>query len=188
MALALACAGLVAPSATAARQLTPNALHQALLKAPVATSDLPAGYMSPRVVAGSPSTRAKSHHVVGEVSIGAVKAGTAGAQVLYIVFPTVADASADWADGLRHAPTPHLAGPSSVPKPSALFHGQQTVTNSTGDRVTIGTTILGYRIGNIIVEVETTSTSSTAHGDEQGAIALAKFALDHLNATKGRVA
>jgi hypothetical protein len=34
--------------------------------------------------------------------------------------------------------------------------------------------------------VETTSTSSAAHGDEQGAIALVRFALTHLHSLGGQ--
>jgi hypothetical protein len=166
-------AGLLAPAASP--QLSPTALYQALLQGPVEASSLPAGYGSPRVAVGTPSTRAKSHHVVGEVDMLASKRGTAGARVLYIVFPNSADALADWKDGLRHSPKTRLSPPSSVAQPAAMFNLAATGTTK------IGATILGCLRGNLIVEVETSSTSSAAHGDIQGAAALARFALTHLH-------
>ena len=165
-------AALLAP--TAGAQLSPTALYQALLKEPVDASSLPAGYRSAHVSAGTPSARAKSHHVVGEADILVSKSGTAGARVLYIVFPNSADALADWKDGLRNSPKPLLEPPSSIAQPAVMFDVAATGTS------TIGATILGCLRGNLIVEVETTSTSSKAHGDVQGAAALTRFALGHL--------
>ncbi len=173
--LALVSAGLIAPAARpeirAVQELPPAVLYQSLLQTPVAASSLPAGYRSPRVGAATPSARAKLHHVLGEVDVLASKNGSVGARVTYIVFPTHADALADWTDGLRHSPKTHLLPPSSVPQPAVMFNAPATA------KVAYGATVLGHLTGNLIVEVETTSLSNAAHGDEQGAIALARFAL-----------
>jgi hypothetical protein len=190
--LALACAGLVAPAAFAAplaeRQLSPKALYQALLETPVETSALPDGYRSPRVDPVAPSARAKRHHVVGEVGISSTKSGSAGARMIYIVFPTHADALGDWRDGVRVLPKKRLSPPSSVPAPSAMFNERDTLENSAGRRFAVGATILAYVKGNLIVEVETTSTGSATEGDRHGAVALAQFALSHLGSLGGRFA
>ena len=172
--LVLVCAGLLAPATQAA--LPPAVLLQSLLHTAVAGSSLPVGYRAPRIGPVTPSARAKLHHVVGEVDIVASKTGSAGARVTYIVFPTHADALADWTDGLRHSPKTSLLPPSSVPQPAAMFNVPATA------KVTYGATVLAHLTGNLIVEVETTSTSNATHGDEKGAVALARFALAHLQA------
>jgi hypothetical protein len=176
--LVLAGAAFAVPAAHSA--LPPAALLQSLLNTPVTASSLPAGYGSPSVITGTPSARAKSHHVLGEVDVLATKAGTAGARVLYIVFPTHADALADWNDGLRHSPKTRLLPPTSVPQPAVMFNLPATAT------MKYGATIVGHLTGNLIIEVETSSTASIIHGDVSGASALAKFGLAHLQTLGGQ--
>jgi hypothetical protein len=177
----------MAPTALAAAhnagKLSPKALYQTLLKAPVA--GLPAGYQLLDVGKTTPSPQAKRHHTLGEVSISVTKSGTAGARILYIVFPTPADALADWNDGARRLPKVRLTPPGIVPKPSAMFNAPVTTKDSAGKPVTYGTTTLAYVTGNVIVEIDTSSTSSTERGDIIGTIALAQFAWNHLGAGFG---
>ena len=52
--------------------------------------------------------------------------------------------------------------------------------NAAGKTITVGTTTLAYLTGTIIVEVDTSSTSTPKHGDVPGNIGLAQFAAAHL--------
>jgi hypothetical protein len=191
-ALVLLCAGLISPAAIAAthaeRTLSPKALYQALLKVPRGSTALPDGYQSPTLGPITPSPTAKRHHVLGEIAIDVTKSGTAGARILYIVFPTRADALADWNEGARRLPAKRLTPPGFVPKPSAMFNAPVTAKNSAGKTVSFGTTTLAYMSGNLIVEVDTSSTSSTVRGDIVGTVALAQFAGSHLVSVTGPAA
>jgi hypothetical protein len=190
-ALVLVSAGLVTPPALSAarteKKLKPKALYEALLKTP-ASAVLPGSYETVQIGIISPSATPKRHHVVGEVGIVATKTGTAGARIIYIVFPTRAEAMADWKEGSRELPRPRVPPPTVVPKPAAMFNVPETVKDSGGTPVTYGTTTLAYVTGNLIIEVDTSSTSTTAHGDIVGAIALAQFAFTRLGSIEGHVA
>jgi hypothetical protein len=184
VAILLAATGLAAAAAAAtaahAGNLSPQALYKALVKLPHGTTALPAGYTSPTLGPLKPSSNAKRHHVIGEVSIGLSKSGTEGARILYIVFPTHADALADWKDGTSHLPTTRLTPPSNLPTPVVLFNAPVTTKSSSGKTTTVGTTSLAYVSGNLIIEVDTSSTTSKAHGDPGAVSALAAFAASHL--------
>jgi hypothetical protein len=185
-ALVLVCAGCMAPAALAtSHELSPKALYKALLKVPKGTTALPNGYQSPTLGPITPSAVAKSHHVIGEVAIDVTKKGSAGASILYIVFPTHADALADWNAGSRRIPKTRLAPPSFVPKPTAMFNAPVTAKNAAGKAVSFGTTTLVYVTGNIIVEVVTSSTASTKQGDILGTIGLAQFGSNPLASVRG---
>ena len=125
--------------------------------------------------------------MIGEVAIGLTKTGTDGAWILYIVFPTHADALADWNQGTRALPKKRLTPPSFVPKPAAMFNAPVTARNAAGKTISVGTTTLAYVTGTIIVEVGTSSTSTTKQGDILGTIGLAQFATAHLRSVGGSV-
>jgi hypothetical protein len=188
IAVVLVCAGCTAPAVLAAtraeQNLSPQALYKALLKIPRGTTALPDGYQSPTLGPVTPSAISKRHHVIGEVAIGLSKSGTAGATILYVVFPTHADALADWNEGTSKLPKKRQTPPGFVPKPSAMFSAPMTEKNSTGKTISIGTTILAYVTGTLIVEVETSSTSTTKQGDLPGTTGLAEFAATHLSSVE----
>jgi hypothetical protein len=176
-------AGLTSQAALAAtdaeRKLSPKAFYNALLKTPTPAL-LPDGYQTTRIASVPASPTAKRHHVVGEVAVLSTKRGTAGARILYIVFPTRAAALADWKDRARWLPSNRLPPPAFLPKPSVMFSAQARVKNSAGKLLLYGTTTLAYVTGNVVVEVDTSSATSTVRGDILGAIALAQFARRHL--------
>jgi hypothetical protein len=179
------CTGLLAPAAFAREQnLSPKALYQALLKIPKTPTALPAGYQSPALGPSPPSPVAKSHHVVGEVAIGLSKKGTDGARILYIIFPTRADALADWNHGTSALPRPRLPPPSSVPKPAAMFNAAAHPRNAAGKTLSVGTTTLAYVTGTIIVEIDTSSLATLKHGDPAAMPLLAQFAVAHLKSVE----
>jgi hypothetical protein len=181
VAITLLSAAVLAPCALAhGEKLSPKALYKALLKIPKGETALPNGYESPTLGPIAPSSMAKSHHVIGDVVIGVAKAGTDGARIFYIVFPTHADALADWRKGTSSLPKSRRTPPSYVPKPAALFDAPAKIKNAAGKTVTVGTTTLAYVTGTIIIEVITSSTSSTKHGDIAGTIALGQFGASHL--------
>jgi hypothetical protein len=189
-ALVLVGAGLVPPGALAAadaeRKLSPKALYEALSKVPKGKAVLPNGYQSPTIGRVPLTPNAKRHHAVGAVGIDLAKPGTLGAGILFIVFPTRADALADWNEGVRRLPKTRLRPPSFFPKPSVMVNASVTLGNAPSRP--IGTTRLAFVVENIIIEVDTSSTSSTTHGDVLGAIALAQFAGRHLNSVTRAVA
>lgn len=175
----LACAA-TGPAAARANRPSPQALYSALLKAPVTESQLPHGYKSPLVGKYPLTATAKSHHAVGGVQI---QADSGNVAVIYIVFATSADAKADWANA-NFAGTTTQAAPSSIPKPSIVVNTSATGTSG-GKKITFGLTDIACLYGNVIVQAATSSTASTKHGDLAGALALARFAVKHLERAGG---
>jgi hypothetical protein len=142
------------------------------------------GYQAQGLGAVALSPNAKRHHAVGAVAVIATKTGTAGARILFIVFPTHASALADWKEGVTAFPKKRITPPPFAPKPSAMFDKPQTVNDSAGNRFTIGTTTVAFVNGNVIVQIETTSTKSSTKGDTLGALTLSQYALTHLAGLK----
>ena len=177
--------GLLAPAAFAREQsLSPKAIYQALLKIPKTPTALPDGYQSPTLGPSPASPVATSHHVIGEVAIGLSKTGTDGARILYIIFPTHADALADWNHGTSALPRPRLTPPASAPRPAAMFDAAAHPKNSAGKTLSVGTTTLAYVTGTIIVEIDTSSLSTLKHGDTAAMPGLAAFAVAHLKSVE----
>jgi hypothetical protein len=170
--VALALAGTAA-----AANPSPQRLYQALLSARISASELPAGFARPRTVKNSPGPNPRRHHVVGEVEID-LNGGQSA--IVYVVFPTRADALAAYSDGVHdlkttkgvvavRSPVPGLAKPSVLADASASGIGITQVTLVSGS-----------------VEIATeTAAHGGKHGDEAGTVRLAKAALRHL-VTVGR--
>jgi hypothetical protein len=175
----LACAPAVTLAAGAGGP-SPKALYNSLLKAPVASSDLPHGYKSPVVGPYAVTSKAKSHHAIGGVQIEAENGNVA---VIYIIFATKAAAKADWASA-NLTGTRTQAAPSSVPKPSIVVNTSASGMSG-GKKITFGLTDIACLYGNVIVQAATSSLTSTKHGDLAGAVALERFALKHLDAVQG---
>jgi hypothetical protein len=190
--LALLSAGFVSPAALAAsdadRKLSPKAAYQALIKVPRGKTALPKGYESPTLGPVPPSSTAKRHHAIGAVAISLTKPGTAGARILYLVFPTRADALADWKEASVGIPPTRLTPPSFLPRPSTMFNAAVVAADTPGKTMSFGTTTIAYVTGNFIVEVDTSSTSNKTQGDILGTIALAHFAAVHLASVTGPIA
>jgi hypothetical protein len=175
--------GFLAGLANAADQaLSPRALVTRLLTTPIKQTQLPSGYYSAKVGVSKPSDIAKKHHVVGEVEIDL----DSDAVIVYIVFPTRADALADWYGADLKKVKSRLPAPLTLPKPSGIFNTSITGNNAFGKKVTNGVTLVGFVSQNVIVEATNLSTDTTESGDVPGAIALARFALRHLSAVRLR--
>ena len=170
---------LVAVGTAGARRtsLSPSALYSALLKAKVTSADLPHGYKSPLVGVYKLTSGEKKHDAVGGVEI---VADTGNEAVIYLIFSSASAAQLDWANG-NFSGRSTSAAPSSVAKPSVVVNTSAKTTVN-GKQVTFGLTDVGALRGNVIVQAATSSTTSTTHGDQAGAIALEQFALAHLQA------
>jgi hypothetical protein len=191
-ALVFLAAGVVSPGVLAKaeteQKLSPKQLYQALTKVPRERTALPNGYQSTSLGAVPSSKTARRHHVVGAVAIGVTKKGTAGARILYIVFPTRADALANWKEATRGLPKKRPVPPSFLPKPAAMFNATATLGRPPAKTTPLGTTTLVFVTGNLVVQVDTSSLTNVKHGDVLGAIALAQFAGTHLASVAGPAA
>jgi hypothetical protein len=164
-------AAVLAGGAGAAR--SPAALAAALVHAKA--GKLPHGYSSPVVAVYKQTASAKSHGAVGGASI---TADNGGEVVIYIVFKNPADALADF-EHANFGTTSHKAGPSSLPKPNVEVD-TSTSGKSGLNTITVGITDLAFVYKNVLVQAGTSSEQSTKHGDIPGAVALAQYALRHL--------
>ena len=174
-------AGCIAAGASAAdRAVSPKALVNRLLTTPIRPSQLPSGYYSIKVGVSKPSDNAKKHHEVGEVEADL----DSDAGILYFVFPTRADALADWYDADFKKAKSRLPAPATLPKPSGIFNASISGNNAFGKKVTNGVTFVAFVSQNVILEAFTISTDNTESGDVPGAIKLARFALRHLSAVR----
>jgi len=179
-------AGLAAAFAGVA-QSSPQALYQALLTNKIPDSQLPSGFYSSKTGVTQPSSRAKSHHVVGEVEIDL---DSGDAAIFYAVFATPKDALANWKD----ADAAHTSGiksrlpvPAGFPTPALFLNTSITGKNVFGKKVTNGVSTLGFVAGSVIVQAGTISTDNTDSGDVPGTISLAKLAYRHLRQVEVQV-
>src|SRR5689334_1144839 len=168
---------VAAVAATAAAGgVDPAALARALAKSPINAADLPAGLVTPRVLRIPLSDNSKRHHAAGTIDVVFGEA----ASIVYDVFPTRADAVADYRAAEGHPGDTTATAPASFPKPSKIVSG--TIVLPSGKA---GISGVEFVAGNVVVLVATTSATSTRHGDVPKAIALARYALRHLAAVRG---
>jgi hypothetical protein len=157
---------------------SPQKLYQALLSTRMAVSELPAGFASPRSVKNSPGPNPRRHHVVGEVEID-LNGGQSA--IVYVVFPTRADALGAYNDGIRELKT--TKGVVSVRSPApGLSKPSLTVDASVSG---LGITQVTLVSGNVEIAAET-AVHGGNHGDRVGTVRLAKAALRHLAAVERR--
>ncbi|HUK97429.1 MAG TPA: hypothetical protein VLV46_07205 [Gaiellaceae bacterium] len=162
---------------------SPRALYRALLATSIPASQLPSGYHSATVRVSSLSQNAKAHRVVGEVEVDI----DSDAVIVYEVFPTRADAIADWnaaRAALKKKSKSEVAAPPRFPWPAIIANSTITGKNLLGQTVTNGVTALNFTSRNVIVQAGTISTTNVDRGDVPGAIRLADFALKHLDAMR----
>lgn len=158
-----------------------------MLTSKIPSSQLPSGFYSASTGVAQPSSRAKRHHVVGEVQID-IDSGDAG--IFYLIFQTPKDALADWKDvDLAHQSgmKGRLPVPSGFPTPALMLNGSITGKNFLGKKVTNGITLLAFVAGSVIVESVTTSTSNTESGDVPATVSLGKLAFRHLRQVEVQV-
>jgi hypothetical protein len=168
----VATAALVLAGTAVAATPSPQKVYRALLSTRIAASELPAGFTSPRIMNNTPGPNPKRHHVVGEVEID-LNGGQSA--IVYVVFPTKADALAAYNDGVRDLKTTQgvvsFRSPApGLPKPSV------TVDASASG---LGLTQVTLASGNVEIATET-ARHGGKHGDRAGSLALAKAALRHL--------
>jgi hypothetical protein len=175
----VAIAALALAGTAAAASQSPQKVYQALLTTGISASELPAGFTSPRIVKNAPGPNPKRHHVVGEVEID-LNGGQSA--IVYVVFPTRADALAAYTDGFRELKTTKgivaVRSPApGLPKPSVSVDA-----SASG----LGITQVTLVSGNVEIATETARHGGN-HGDRAGTVALAKAALRHLAAIERRV-
>ncbi len=144
---------------------------------------MPSGFYSAKTGVSTPSSRAKHHHVVGKVEID-IDSGDAG--IIYLVFPSHADALADWNEtdvGHQHGVKSQLAAP-GFPTPALIVNSSFTGNNVFGKKVTNGVSTLVFVTANVIVDAVTISTSNTDSGDVPATVELGKLALRHLRSVQ----
>jgi len=108
-------------------------LYEALLKTPYPDSQLPSGFSSAEVGGSSPSSGARSLHVIGEVEV-VVNGPDLDDALLYVVFPDTADAEADLARRKPRGGNMHIV-PGGVPGsslPGHMWAGSITGRNGRG--------------------------------------------------------
>ena len=174
-----AIAALVLAGTAAAVNPSPQKVYRALLASRISASELPRGFARPRTAKNSPGPTPRRHHVVGEVEID-LNGGQSA--IVYVVFPTRADALGAYNDGLRElkktsgvvsvrSPVPGLAKPSVAVDASASG---------------LGITQITLVSGNVEIAAET-AMHGGEHGDRAGTVALAKAAIRHLALVGRRV-
>ena len=174
----------VAASKSSTGRPTAAALYRALLTTSLRDPKLPAGFNSASINSATPSNNAKKHHAIGEVEF---EIDNDHAFITYAVFPNRADAVDDYRDTRPAGRViSRLAAPGSLPRPAQILNGSVTGKNGLGKTVTQGVTGLEFVDESVVVAVITASSSNTDHGDEPGAIRLARLALDHLRLLRGR--
>lgn len=181
--LTLAVVGLAL--AVGAALASPTRLYTALLTTSYPNSQLPSGFFSAKVSLYTPTSRAKSHHVVGDVQV-AVDGPDVADAIFYFVFPTPADARADF-NGAEGSGV-HVVG--KVPGykiPSRWVTGSITGKNAFGKTVTNGITGMYVREGSVLVTSFTASSESTDSGNVPAALALLKSGIRHLQRVEARL-
>jgi hypothetical protein len=183
IALVVAAAVVLATGAVATAAKSPRTVYTALLTTAIPSGSLPGAfkYDDAKIGTSEASKRAKSHHVIGEVEIDI----GSDAVVEYLVFPSRADAVAEWKDAnLKGQAKTTLPAPPKFPWPAVIANSAITGKNVFGKKVKNGVTIFAFTSKNVIVEALTISTDNETSGDIPGAISLGTYALTHLNALR----
>ncbi len=165
---------------------SPSHLYTALLTTAYPDSQLPSGFFSAKVSLSSPSSRAKSHHVVGEVQVAMDGPDVIDA-IFYEVFPNSADAHADL-NGPSLSGHGHIVG--KVPGyrlPSQWITGSISGKNAFGKTVTNGLTAMAVQEGSVLVVASTASSDSTDSGNVPPTLALLKSGIRHLQRIEARL-
>jgi hypothetical protein len=154
-----------------------QALFQALLTSPLTQLQLPPGFRSPTVKAKAidPRGNPKHHHAVGEVE---VDLNNGNARIVYVVFPTRADALGNFTDGVKG-----LKGVKGikVQRPVAGFPEPSLIINSAENHLAV--TQVSFVAANVGINAQTTRSNAKS-GDREATLNLARFALRHINAVK----
>jgi hypothetical protein len=151
-----------------ARTPSPQALYKALLRSRIPRSQLPKGFHGPQISRADPDATDRRHHVVGEVEIDFDRDK---GSILYLVFPTRADARGDLNDGLAAVKgVRSKRRVLSLPQPALLLSGAQGG---------VGFAEVVFVKGNVLVATIITRPRSPG-GGRADALALAKLALRHL--------
>jgi hypothetical protein len=164
--------------AGAAANPSPQKVYQALLTTRISASELPAGFSSPRTVKNTPGPTPKRHHVVGEVEID-LNGGQSA--IVYVVFPTKADALTAYDDGVRELKTTKGVVAVRSPAPGLPKPSVSVDASASG----LGITQVTLVSGNVEIATET-ARHGGKHGDRAGTVTLAKAALRHLAAVERR--
>jgi hypothetical protein len=168
-------AGVASVPPVTARTASPQTLYKALLATPLTKSQLPAGFHSAKVKAKANGPTPSRHHAVGEVE---VILDSGQARVVYVIFPTRANALGNHADGVKALKTMkglkvQLSAP-GVPTPSLIINSSENG---------LEVTQVSFVAGNVEINAQTFSSSATG-GDVESTLRLALFALRHINALK----
>jgi len=167
------------PSASA-RPTTPQALYQALLDAPVTASELPSGFSGPRVSPGDPGDGPNQFRAIGQVDIE-LRGPDAADAILYIVYPTVADARGRFD---RAGPTGDSTLTGSFTPPGFSAPAKCLTGNSTVGGRRVGVTVCIALVENVEVWGISQSATDTQTGNDESAIALAQAGIAHLQRVK----
>jgi hypothetical protein len=176
----VALSALALAGTAAAASPSPEKVYRALLTARVLAPELPVGFKSPRIAKNAPGPIPKRHHVVGEVEID-LNGGQSA--IVYVVFPTKADALAAYNDGVRELKTTQGVVAVRSPVPGLPKPSVSVDASAQG----LGITQVTLVSGNIEIATET-ARHGGKHGDRAGALALAKAALRHLASVERRAA
>jgi hypothetical protein len=131
----------------------------------------------------------RRRHALGAITI---TSSDRHARVLYIVFPSHADAVAafetmatiKWLGMQSYKVTGDVTIPSSLPRLAWASHAVSKERDVHGRSVTIGQTVVLFVDDNVIGITDVGSLSTGLRADAPRALALAEFALAHLRAAR----
>ena len=184
LAAAAVLATIGATALAAAATPSPQQIYQRLLTTPISDSALPSGFSGAKtdVLHLSSTFKKHHHHAVGGV---AIDLNYGNAEILYFVFPTRADAVADWRDAnLKKQAKTTVSAPADFPWPALIANMSVKTWSNVGTTATNGETEAAMTSKNVIVQAFTLSTHNTDSGDVVGSIRLARYALKHLQALR----
>jgi hypothetical protein len=152
-------------------------------------SVLPSGFSGAKTVSVGtpiPNSNAFKHHGVGQIEIE-VRGPDPNDLISMGVFPTAADALADFHDG---APPTGWRIVGTVPnlRPSVMVVGSTRTLNALGRTVSYGVTDASAVVGNVMVQAETTSSRNASRGNPTSAVALLHAAINYVLGTESNVA
>jgi hypothetical protein len=164
---------------------SPQSLYNALLSQPFHVGELPAGFTRATVGTSAPGPAAKSHHVVGEVEV-AVSIPNANTSILYLVFPTAADARADIRGSLDNGLHPVRGGvPGYRSLPNKLWTGAVSGRSASGKAITNRAALTAVAKGNVLISTVTISAEKTDTKNVRAGVLLLAAALRHLDVVRG---
>ena len=174
-------AGSPTAAASPVANRTPQQLYDALLSFRFDETRLPSNYSKPQVSKAEPSANSKRYQAIGRVDIDVDAGSNELAAMTFTVYPNNEQAKKAFDDVQADSNTTITGNfaPQGITQPSKCLTARVVDSGQSA-----GITVCGVQVDNVIVSGNSALPADQRKGNSDGAVALAKAGLAHLQAVQ----